>query len=146
MRKLIFCLYLLAGTFFVSSAQSPQANLDQANDGRDNAPNNPMTWVNGNLNETQNHYLEGQSIPYRAILERFRLGCTTKIRIAFDARRNSHMAIDYPTHYDWAGPHPRVFPSHNLPQETINPLDGISGSFSGPATFPFPGPGTTNSP
>ena len=43
-------MFLVTGACFVTSAQSPQANLDQANNGRDNAPNNPMDWVNGNLN------------------------------------------------------------------------------------------------
>ena len=40
--------------------------------------------MNGNLNETQNHYIEGQSIPYRAILNRLKTGCETKLRIGFD--------------------------------------------------------------
>ncbi|MEO6610905.1 MAG: hypothetical protein ABIT05_11195, partial [Chitinophagaceae bacterium] len=145
-RKSLLLMYLLIGTFFMSYGQNPQADIDQANNGRDNAPNEPMAWVNGNLNETQNHYIEGQSIPYRAILDRFKINCSTKIRIAFDTRNSQHMAIDYMTSYNQPGPHPTVFPGHTLPQETINPLAGLSGSFSGPSTYTIPSPGTINTP
>ena len=74
----VFLLMLLSSALFlqVAVAQSPQANIDQGNNG--NLPNgikDPVDWVNGNLNESQNHYLEGQSIPYRAILTRFKIGC-----------------------------------------------------------------------
>src|SRR5688500_2704195 len=80
-RRTLMIWYLLLGTFFISYGQSPQADIDQGNNGQANNPNDPVVWVNGNLNESQNHYIEGQSIPYRAILDRLKVGCTTKIRI-----------------------------------------------------------------
>ncbi|HUR66725.1 MAG TPA: hypothetical protein VMZ03_10285, partial [Chitinophagaceae bacterium] len=137
-------MYLVIGTFFMGSAQSPQANIDQGNNG--NLPNgihNPVEWVNGNLNESQNHYIEGQSISYRAILDRIKVGCVTKIRIAFDVRRNSHMAIDYLTSNDWPGPHQTVY---GHPAEAVNPLLGLVGAYAPGAPFPLPAPGAFNTP
>ena len=70
-RKLLLSLYLTLGAALFAVAQSPQANIDQGNNGKNpNAINDPVVWVNGNLNESQNHYIEGQSIAYRAVLDR----------------------------------------------------------------------------
>jgi hypothetical protein len=49
-RRAILLMYLIAGTFFISLAQSPQADLDQGNNGQASNPNDPVDWVNGNLN------------------------------------------------------------------------------------------------
>jgi len=46
-RKFLLVMCLITGTFFLSVAQSSQTDLDQAKNGRDNAPDNPMDWVNG---------------------------------------------------------------------------------------------------
>jgi len=145
--KILSLVVLLFAAAFMQSAfaQSPQASINQGNNGTlPNQIEDPIDWVNGNLNESQNHYLEGQSIPYRAVLDRFKVGCETKIRIAFDARRNSHMAIDYLTSNNWFGPHSAVYPGH--PLEAVNPLLGLSGTFTAPSFATLPGPGTINSP
>src|SRR3990172_3153349 len=51
----------------------PDANLDQCANGGVGDPPVPCTqangaWQNGSLNEQKAHYLEGDSLPYRAVL------------------------------------------------------------------------------
>ena len=46
----------------------PAGNLDQCANGTLAAPEQcevPVDWVNGALNESKAHYLEGESVPYR---------------------------------------------------------------------------------
>src|SRR6187200_744145 len=44
------------------------ANLDQGQNGTPSAPISPVEWVNGNVNASKAHYVEGYSVSYRAVI------------------------------------------------------------------------------
>jgi hypothetical protein len=100
--------------------------------------------VNGDLNETTNHYLEAQSIPYRVKIDRVPLGVPIKVIIEFDVRHNGHVSIDYLTSYDQPGPHELKFGSGHI--EAIDPRTGILPTSVTPVFANIPSPGTKNSP
>src|SRR3954471_11572433 len=57
----------------VARAANPSANLDQCANGSAASPNvpacDPSEWVNGNLRSSKAHYFEGDSVPYRMVLD-----------------------------------------------------------------------------
>lgn len=120
------------------------ANLDQARNGPIGSPNNPVQWVNGNVNASQAHMVEGFSVPYRMIITDLTNGSHTLV-IEWDitASGGQH-AIDYITHYDRLEPH-NQFGAHTTP-EAVNPTNGIAGVLLGPTTFPIPAPSSAGSP
>lgn len=77
----------------------------------------PVIWVNGNANAQNSHYLEGNSIPYRVILNDVAAGTHT-IRIKWDIMHGGKHAIDYITSYqrnDAEGISETVDPRSDLP-------------------------------
>lgn len=104
----------------------PKANLDQCGNGPLASPSgcsDASDWQNGNLNANQAHYFEGESVPYRLILENFAIGSHT-VTIEWDTTENGKHAIDYLTTY-------------NRTETTANPCAGFT--CSGPTTaFPIP--------
>ena len=79
--------------------------LDQWQDGPapdgDSTGNNNEGFVNGNLNHTKAHYAEGDSIPYRAVMDDLQTGHTYSIRIQWDTVDSGAYAIDYLTSYNF---------------------------------------------
>lgn len=124
-------------------SQNPSANIDQGNNGKASSPNDPVTWVNGDLNTTKTHYLEGQSIPYRIILDNLPLNTPVTVRIGFDLRESGHFAIDYLTSYDWTAQHEFIY---KHPKESVNETLALGGTFNGTVYAPLPNPGKKNSP
>ncbi len=121
-------------TLVPTAYAAPAANLDQAeNGGVGNPAISPVNWVNGNLNQNNSHYVEGDSIPYRAVLTDMPVGSSVTIRIGFDIKNGGKHAIDYLTHYD------------RIP-EAVNPTSGVSGIVGSPSTFAIPAPSTASSP
>ena len=143
LRQLGF-LYLFFGIPILVFSQSPTGNIDQASNGKLASPNDPVKWVNGDLNETTNHYLEAQSIPYRVKIDRVPLGVPIKVVIGFDVRHNGHVSFDYLTSYDQPGPHALKFGAGHV--EAIDPRTGILASTVTPVYANIPSPGTKNSP
>ena len=143
LRQLGF-LYLFFGLSVSVFSQSPSGNIDQASNGKLSSPNDPVNWVNGDLNETTNHYLEAQSIPYRVKIDRVPLGVPIKVIIEFDVRHNGHVSIDYLTSYDQPGPHALKYGSGHV--EAIDPRTGILASTVTPVFADIPSPGSKNSP
>ena len=95
------------------------ADLDQAeNGGVGNTPINPVDWVNGNVNQSKGHYSEGESIPYRMLLEGLTVGVPATLIIGFDVKKSNKFAIDYIT-------------SNNRIAETVDPCDDIPAVCSG---------------
>ena len=80
-----------------SQKGAPKVNIDQGDNGQRTTPKSPVDWVNGNLNTTKTHYIEGQSIPYRITLDNIPTGVPITVRIGFDLRNSGHFAIDYLT-------------------------------------------------
>ncbi len=82
----------------------PASNLDQcANGGVGDPPLQCIdtAYINGNLNENQAHYLEGESVPYRAIITDLTPGETYTLTIEWDTTVSSGKhALDYITSFD----------------------------------------------
>ncbi|HEU4507265.1 MAG TPA: hypothetical protein VFR78_03435 [Pyrinomonadaceae bacterium] len=84
------------------------ANLDTCANGPANAPVfcTGDAWENGNLNSSKSHYLEGQSVPYRTILENLIPGNTYTLAIEYDTTQGGDHAFDYLTSFDRTEPKP----------------------------------------
>ncbi len=129
-----------ANAYFV--AAPAQADLDQARNGTASSPTSPVDFVNGNAGSSNSHYREGHSIPYRMIFSNVTLD-THVVIIEWDIKHSSKNAIDYITYYNRLLPHAYT-PAHS--PEIIDPLEGLSGTFSAPSTFAIPAPSSAGSP
>jgi hypothetical protein len=108
----------------------PPLDLDQGhNGGIGDAPVSPVNWVNGNAHSGNSHFIEGQSIPYRFILQNVSVGTHT-VTIGWDIRDGGKSAIDYITHYQ------RI-------SETVDPTLGLAGSWGDINLYPIPAPTST---
>src|SRR5215203_1805561 len=118
---------LFAMVFFTDPAS---ADLDQCGNGPASAPV-PCTldaWQNGNLNQNQAHYGEGDSVPYRMKFDQLQIGGPNTVTISYDTTKGGTHALDYLTDYD------RTESTGN------NPCSGIAGCSLAPqSTFPIPG-------
>ena len=133
-----------------------KVNLDQVRNGSGTSPLDPATWVNGNAGASNAHYVEGWSIPYRAVFTDLSVGTNRTLDIEWDIKHSGANAIDFITNYDLIdfvpGTHATNF---GHAQEVINPMFGFTGLTSAiygipipnlPAVSPNPGAlGTFNS-
>ena len=111
-------------------------NLDQCrNGGTGSAPQDCDAdgWDNGNLNPNQAHYTEGQSAPYRLVMEGLPLGESITVVLEYDVMHSGKHAIDFLTHYD------RI-------AEAVVPTDGVTGVSDTVGTYPIPAPSSVGSP
>ncbi|UOK43615.1 MULTISPECIES: T9SS type A sorting domain-containing protein [Flavobacterium] len=132
--------FLLFGN--VSWAQNIAADIDQVRNGGVGETPTPNGWTNGNLGPENTHLLEGYSVPYRAIVTGLTAGTQYTIVIGIDTRDQNKAALDYFTHYQRLAPHTQF----GHAEEIINPLFGLSGSFSGPVTSAIPVPSNSGTP
>lgn len=101
-RRLAALFLLLAAAFVVNdqllvSAKSA-VNLDQcANLTVTCDTSNPAQWQNGNLNASNSHYSEGESVPYRARFTDLSPGQMYSATIEWDTTQQGKHAIDYLT-------------------------------------------------
>jgi hypothetical protein len=72
------------------------------------------------------------------ILSNLSITVTHELIIEWDIRQGSKNALDYITSVDQLQPHSQFVPSHS--QETVNPLEGLAGTFTGPSMFAIPVP------
>lgn len=84
---------------------NPSADLDQcANGGVGSLPVQctGSAWQNGNLGQSQAHYLEGESVPYRLRFSNLTVGSTNTVTIEWDTTENSGAkhALDCLTSFD----------------------------------------------
>lgn len=100
---------------------APSVNIDQCRNGPIDTPNicTGSAWVNGNLNGSQAHYVEGDSVPYRITMTDVPIGAHS-ITIEYDSTESGKHAIDYPTTY-------------NRTEVAADPCTGVSGC--NPASF-----------
>jgi hypothetical protein len=146
LRKQVMMLSVIAASIFVSgnALAAASANLNQARNGTDASPTNPVNWVNGNLGGSQAHYIEGMSSPYQCVMTGITVGAQVSIIIEYDIKNSSQHAFDYLTHYNRI--HPHAFSQHSN-AETIDPLAGSGLAASTPfTTYPFPTPSTAGTP
>src|SRR5215213_1281441 len=117
---------LFAMVFFTDPAM---ADLDQCGNGPTSAPV-PCTldaWQNGNVNQNQAHYNEGDSVPYRMKFDELVVGGSNTVTISYDTTKSGKHALDYLTDYD------RTESAGN------NPCSGIAGCIlASETTFPIP--------
>ena len=88
---------------------NPAGDLDQCkNGGVNDTPLSPCQWVNGDLNDNQAHFIEGQSVPYRITLTNIPTsgtancsasGIDCELLIGYDVKHSSKNALDYVTHF-----------------------------------------------
>src|SRR5512134_2865418 len=102
-------------------------NLDQWADGpvsqgdADGTGQTQEVFVNGNLNAQKAHYNEGDSIPYRAVLDDLAPGVTYGLVIQWDTVDSGAYALDYLTGYNFS------FEGTKHPGEPdVTPTAGVS--------------------
>ncbi len=105
---------------------NPAADLDQCQNGASASPVNctGSAWANGNANNTNSHYQEGGSIPYRMKLTNLTPGTTYTLVIGYDTKSSGSQAIDYLTTVNRFG--------------TANIVDPCNGAGVSLATCPIP--------
>ena len=122
-----FWLLLFSFLSFAGTVVGQTVRLEQALNGGVGLPAvSPVTWATGNATESNSHYEEGQSIPYRMVISNLTVGDHTVV-IGWDNRSSSKSAIDYITGFQ------RI-------QETVDPLSGLTGSFGIPQLIVIPAP------
>jgi hypothetical protein len=131
----------------VTPFKPASADLSQVRNGGlgcdDTVPNsceNPADWVNGNAGASNAHYQEGQSIPYRLVMENLSLG-NHSVVIEWDVKHSNANAIDFITHFQRINESVQPCGPANHPEDIVpgcNP-----GSFT---TFDIPAPTGVNSP
>ncbi|MCC6621811.1 MAG: hypothetical protein IT385_11185, partial [Deltaproteobacteria bacterium] len=84
-------------------------------------------WVNGNLNQNQAHYVEGDAVPYRLRFSDLTTGTTLHtVRIEWDTTVSGTHALDYITSYD-------------ATETTADPCAGVPGCvLTNASTYPIP--------
>lgn len=105
------------GLYTLKSSGNASATLSQyANDA-------PVGWINGNLGASKATYYEGDSIPYRMVMDNLSLS-SHSLTIEWDTTKNDKHAEDYLT-------------SFNRTVGTANPCTGVIGCSTYTA-FPIP--------
>ena len=105
-----------------------------------NSCNDPADWVNGNAGASNAHYQEGQSIPYRLVMQNLSIG-NHSVVIEWDVKHSSANAIDFITHYQRVSESIQPCGPANHPEDIVpgcNPADFT--------TFDIPAPTGVNSP
>jgi hypothetical protein len=120
-----------------AQAANPAADLDQCENGKSSAPKS-CDWINGNLNENNSHYGEGDSVPYRVTFSNLTVGpATHTVTIEWDTTKSGKHAFDYLTTYNrtqagnpCAGVTPCANPSTApIPADpSLTPMNGFSGT------------------
>lgn len=122
-----------AAETIITNLLAAAANLDQCANGALGSPVDPCAgaaWVNGNVNSSKAHWVEGQSLVYRQTLSGFTVGSTgNTVTLGFDTTKGGKHALDYLTSFDRT--------------ETLamgnNPCSGVGGCSLGTfTTFPIP--------
>jgi uncharacterized repeat protein (TIGR01451 family)/LPXTG-motif cell wall-anchored protein len=106
-------------------AANPSADLDQCENGKPATPK-ACDWINGNLNENNSHYGEGDSVPYRIVFSNLAVGSTHTVTFEWDTTKSGKHALDYLTSFDRTEP-------------TANPCAGVTNcTLAAAASYPIP--------
>ncbi|HLE99426.1 MAG TPA: hypothetical protein VI540_05960, partial [Gaiellaceae bacterium] len=145
----VAALVLTALAVLAGGAQSapgqPAANLDQCRNGGfpGTAPCTGSNWVNGNAGAANAHYVEGYSIPYRAVLTNLPTdGTVIELTLGYDSKHSDKHALDFLTHFDRLEPHAPF--GHAA--EDVDPTSGVSGLGGPTTTLAIPEPSSAGSP
>ena len=127
----------------VTFADPAQIRLEQCRNGPATTPNDCAVlgggtgWTNGNVGNQQGHLVEGQSIPYRAVMEQLPTNTSITVELGYDIKHSGAHAIDFLTHYQRLEPHS----GHSA--ETVFPTSGVSGIDATTTTIGIPTPSDT---
>lgn len=123
----------------VSITNAASANIDQCRNGSLDSANDCSAdnWVNGNLNGSQAHFLEGDSVPYRIVFDGLNTAVEHNVTIQWDTTEGGKHAIDYLTTVDRT--EPLANPCYGVPnctpgafsEFTIPPDPNVIAGFSG---------------
>jgi hypothetical protein len=122
-------------------AAPPKITLEQCRNGAADDPNDCLQlgggtgWQNGNSGASTAHFVEGHSIPYRAIITAGPTGTNT-VQLGYDIKHSGANAIDFLTHFDRLLPHA----AFGHAAEAVDPTDGVSGLGGDIATCDIPLP------
>ena len=101
---LVAALALLWVGFGPTSAHAanPAADIEQCRNGAFGSPEQctGSAWQNGNLGDSNSHYREGDSVPFRAVLTNLSTSGAHTVVIEYDTIDNGAHAYDYLTSYD----------------------------------------------
>jgi len=113
--------------------------IEQIHTGPASATTTPApSWVGGDADGSNSHYLESHSIAYRAVMTGLpRNGKVIELVIGYDVKRGGAYAVDYLTHFQRLMPH--VAFAHTQP-EVFDPLAGVTGVGTVVTTAPIPLP------
>src|SRR5882762_6604602 len=139
LKSFIVVSILVGG--IIPQAFGGAANIDQGANGTPALPTSPVEWVNGNVNASKAHYVEGYSVAYRAVITGVSTGAHN-LKIEWDIRKSGKAGLDYITHYNRLQPH-NQFGSH-ITAESIDPLVDQSNILN-TNTFPIPAPSSAGS-
>jgi hypothetical protein len=92
-----------ASIFKLPLVENEAADLDQCANGAVGGTPVQCTgaaWQNGNLNQNQAHYYEGESIAYRMRFSGLVAGSTNTVTIEWDTTENAKHALDYVTSFN----------------------------------------------
>jgi hypothetical protein len=138
-KLLTLLLCLAVGNAFGNAS----ANLDQYRNGSASSPvTTGSNWVNGNAGQSNSHYMEGMSIPYRCVMSSLPTGTPITITFGYDVTHSSKHAVDFLTYYRRLEPH--IVFGH--PAEPIDPTAGTSLNPAVFTTFAIPAPTAVGSP
>lgn len=109
----------------------PTVNLDQWANGA--APDRMVSsgsqadqWQNGNLGAAQAHYAEGESVPYRAVLNNLQEGAIYWVTLQWDTTKSGVHALDYINSYNDSFPAGRNETVPVPTQGVVDPLGSLS--------------------
>ncbi|MDO8482815.1 MAG: SdrD B-like domain-containing protein, partial [bacterium] len=124
----------LASMTFTDAAGAA-GDLDQCSNGTVPSPNSctGSAWQNGNLNQNQAHYAEGDSAPYRIRLTNVPTIGTNTLVLEYDIKHSGKHALDYLTTY-------------NRTETDADPCSGVSPCSGSGTTYAIPTPSSASSP
>jgi len=109
-RGALFAVLLLAtlATVWTSvvgdraaAASGPSADLEQcANGGTTCDTSHAANWQTGNLNSSNSDYTEGESVPYRSLIDGLSVGATYAVTISWKSSSDGRKTLDYITSFD----------------------------------------------
>ncbi len=131
----LFALPALGGAFrsgaLSAAAANPAADLDQCRNGAAASPvdcDHPGGndgWVNGNAGQSNSHYIEGYSIPYRLRMTDLPVGNPITVTLKYNIRHSGKTAIDFLTETSSDRLEPHLGFGHDA--EAIEPTADIPG-------------------
>ncbi|MFZ9444255.1 MAG: DUF7507 domain-containing protein, partial [Ilumatobacteraceae bacterium] len=83
------------------AANGPSVELEQCSNGSATCDaSHTANWQTGSLNASNSHFSEGESVPYRSVIQGLTVGATYGVTISWKSSDSGRHTIDYVTSYD----------------------------------------------